>query len=784
MMSQPERAACLRRVAVRREAIEHRTRGLIPVLCLAAIAACGCGYAGTPPDESGIRVAVTPASATVLLGGTQQFQAIVTGSPDTNVTWEVNGVAGGNAATGTIAGTGLYTAPSVLPTPANVRVRGVSEADPQMSGSATVNLESSVAITVSPSTASVPSSGAQVFTASVSGTTNTGVTWSVNGIAGGNSTIGTIAGTGTATATYAAPSAPPSPATVTVTATSTEDTSKSGSASVTITCSASNAISPSSASVALGQTQSFSASFCLAAGQSIAWDVNGIAGGNSTLGTITSSGPTSALYTAPAGLPSPNPVTVHAVESPQPSGGPESAAATVTITGDGITVSVSPLTATLAASQHATFTATVANTPDTTVTWAVNGILNGNATVGQICLNGTGACVAPSAPLSGSMYYFAPASIPGAGSVTLTAASHADPSRNASATIFFLGSPGGVRVAVSPAYAFIDPSTGTPSTTQFAAQVTGSGNTHVTWSVQGGVSGEGCAGTACGSVTASGLYTAPSAAPSPNAISVIATSEADPTKFASAAISISSGPAIEAILPSSTMAGDVEAFPLAVRGVNFVAGSGSSASAILINGVARGTSCSSAASCVTALNPTDVQSAGTLTVQVRNPGTPGALSNPVPFVIVPFNVSKDTISLSSGTPTADGEDIVVVDPTTAAASSPINVDFIGLLTGGNTCGVQGSPLAVARPASGTATVSICVHGNGLDPTFLYAFTGPSGAPGGADIGVAASAVTGLFSGTIELDLQLASSTLPGVRSLVITTLNNDRAVATGMLEVK
>jgi hypothetical protein len=231
------------------------------------------------------------------------------------------------------------------------------------------------------------------------------------------------------------------------------------------------------------------------------------------------------------------------------------------------------------------------------------------------------------------------------------------------------------------------------------------------------------------------------------------------------------------------MAGDVEAFPLLVRGVNFVVGSGSSASAILINGVARGTNCSSATSCATVLNPTDVQSAGTLTVQVQNPGTPAALSNPVPFVIVPFDVSKDTISLSSGTPEADGENIVVVDPTTVAGSSPINVDFIGFLTSG-TCGVQGSPLAVARPTSGTTVVSICVHGNGLDPTFTYAFTGPSGAPGGADIDVAASSVTGLFPGTIELDLQIASSTLPGVRALVITTLNNDRAVATGMLEVK
>jgi hypothetical protein len=64
-------------------------------------------------------------------------------------------------------------------------------------------------------------------------------------------------------------------------------------------------------------------------------------------------------------------MTVHAVVSPQPSGGPESAAATVTVTGGGIRVSVSPPTATLGASQHAMFAATVANTPDTTVTWSV-----------------------------------------------------------------------------------------------------------------------------------------------------------------------------------------------------------------------------------------------------------------------------------------------------------------------------------------------------------------------------------------------------------------------------
>lgn len=36
---------------------------------------------------------------------------------------------------------------------------------------------------------------------------------------------------------------------------------------------------------------------------------------------------------------------------------------------------------------------------------------------------------------------------------------------------------------------------------------------------------------------------------------------------------------------------------------------------------------------------------------------------------------------------------------------------------------------------------------------------------------------------IELDLQISSATQPGVRSLIVTTLNNDRAVATGFLEV-
>ena len=73
----------------------------------------------------------------------------------------------------------------------------------------------------------------QQFAAAVAGTTNTTVTWSVNGVVGGNSTVGTISTTGL----YTAPAAVPSPDVVTIKATSVADPSKSGSATVTITAS-------------------------------------------------------------------------------------------------------------------------------------------------------------------------------------------------------------------------------------------------------------------------------------------------------------------------------------------------------------------------------------------------------------------------------------------------------------------------------------------------------------------------------------------------------------------
>ena len=86
-------------------------------------------------------------------------------------------------------------------------------------------------VSVTPAAASVQTGGTQTFTATVTNTTNTAVTWQVNGITGGSTSVGTISTAGV----YTAPATVPSPATVTVTAVSVADPTRSGAGQVTIT---------------------------------------------------------------------------------------------------------------------------------------------------------------------------------------------------------------------------------------------------------------------------------------------------------------------------------------------------------------------------------------------------------------------------------------------------------------------------------------------------------------------------------------------------------------------
>src|SRR6202011_2541711 len=87
---------------------------------------------------------------------------------------------------------------------------------------------------ITPTTASVQTGMTQTFSATVMGSSNTTVNWSVNGVAGGNATVGMISTSGV----YTAPMTTPSPAMVTVSAVSAADSTKSASAQVTVTAAA------------------------------------------------------------------------------------------------------------------------------------------------------------------------------------------------------------------------------------------------------------------------------------------------------------------------------------------------------------------------------------------------------------------------------------------------------------------------------------------------------------------------------------------------------------------
>ncbi len=207
----------------------------------------GCGgYSSTR-----ISVTVSPTTVTVIVNGTQQFTATVTGATDTSVKWLVNDTAGGNSTVGTISTTGFYTAPATLPSPATVTVKATANADSTTSATATVTLDSGVRVSVSPKVATIGTLEMLPFTATVTNDTqNQGVTWTVTCT---GTACGTVSPTSTASGvatTYTAPDSPPSPATVTITAKSVADTNHSASAQTTIVVPADptlTAINPTSA---------------------------------------------------------------------------------------------------------------------------------------------------------------------------------------------------------------------------------------------------------------------------------------------------------------------------------------------------------------------------------------------------------------------------------------------------------------------------------------------------------------------------------------------------------
>ena len=205
---------------------------LLPVALagLLGISSCGGTAVGTVTS-----VTISPAAATVQINEQAEFTAQVavasssTSTTTTIVTWYVNGVAGGNASTGTIgtstldALVGVYTAPSVVPNINSGQVN-ITATTPQIPGSTTntnlITSNTAIAtigigsgLSVNPTTATVFAGQTFQFSAILNNVVDSAVTWSVSSTAGGN--IGTInPGTGF----YTAPPSPPPGGEVTITA--------------------------------------------------------------------------------------------------------------------------------------------------------------------------------------------------------------------------------------------------------------------------------------------------------------------------------------------------------------------------------------------------------------------------------------------------------------------------------------------------------------------------------------------------------------------------------------
>lgn len=178
-------------------------------------------------------------------------------------------------------------------------------------------------------------------------------------------------------------------------------------------------------------------------------------------------------------------------------------------------ISISPRSTTLSAGQSQTFAAAITGTTNAAVNWSIS-----PANVGTFS-NGV---------------YKAPASVAANQQLTITAASQADATKWASATVTLQATapappvttpPPTVRVAVSPGFPTVAPS----GSVQFTAKVIGSTNQAVKWSINPPV----------GQISATGLYTAPSKVATTMIITVAVTSLANPSDSTSTAVLLSPG---------------------------------------------------------------------------------------------------------------------------------------------------------------------------------------------------------------------------------------------------
>jgi Glycosyl hydrolases family 39 len=144
-------------------------------------------------------------------------------------------------------------------------------------------------LTIAPLNPCIAPGGTQQFTATLTNVSGSGVNWSVDSVAGGNGTVGTISATGL----YTAPS---TSGQHTVSAVSQLDAKAAANTTIALNPKPGLSISPDSATILVSSQQTFDVAVCGTAASNTTWSVDGVPGGSDAAGVISSNG----VYTAPA----------------------------------------------------------------------------------------------------------------------------------------------------------------------------------------------------------------------------------------------------------------------------------------------------------------------------------------------------------------------------------------------------------------------------------------------------------------------------------------------------
>jgi len=329
-----------------------------------------------------------------------------------------------------------------------------------------------VAVAVSPASTTVGPGGTQQFTATVSGTSNTAVTWSLS------SSVGSISSAGM----YTAPGSVSAQQTVTVRATSVADSTKYGTATIVV-----NPPAATAAAVSLWPASAMPAT-------ASASDTNSVELGLKFSSSVAGSVTGVRFYKGP------NNTGTHVGHLWTSSGM--------------LLASVTFANETVSGWQQANFSTPVninANTVYVMSYLAPNGNYADDQNYAWSTLSATPLSVSGAAP---GVYAYAP---------TATFPTNTWNASNYWVDVVFNAAPGAaVAVSASPSSVTLSPG----GTQQFTATVSGTSNTAVTWSLSSSV----------GSISSTGLYTAPSSVTAQQTITVRATSTADTTKYATATV--------------------------------------------------------------------------------------------------------------------------------------------------------------------------------------------------------------------------------------------------------